>query len=408
MMDPEASPAALPAAPDNNIWRFEVHGPADGPRVGALQTPHGMIRTPAFMPVGTRATVKAMLPEEVRATGADILLSNTFHLHLRPGEAIIQKAGGLHRFMNWSGPILTDSGGFQVYSLSDLRRIGEEGVRFRSPIDGRQIELSPEKAIEIQYRLGADIIMAFDECPPPDYDEAQAARSMEMTLRWLDRCFAAKARLEADGPGGSGTPQALFPICQGGLFSKLRENSARATAQRDAVGYAIGGLSVGESKKEMFEGLEASISGLPADKPRYLMGVGTPADFVAAIERGVDMFDCVLPTRNARNGQALAWEGRFIAKHARHAEDFGPLSASCGCPTCRNYSRAYLRHLYQSGEILSARLLTMHNLWFFQDFMKQAREAIVAFQWQEFKARAAAAMTVAGGEGSPERAGGNS
>jgi queuine tRNA-ribosyltransferase len=389
---PIATTPGPEAVPPRPTWTFDFLAPTSaaisaGPRLGLLHTPHGPVRTPAFMPVGTAATVKAMLTSEVRATGADILLANTFHLHLRPGEAIVRRAGGLHRFMNWDGPILTDSGGFQVFSLAELRSIKEEGVRFRSPVDGRWIDLSPERATEIQHHLGSDIMMAFDECPPREYDVAAARASSERTLRWLDRCLGEKARLEAVGVGGSGTPQTLFPICQGGVHPELRVWSARETAQRPAVGFAVGGLSVGEEKDAMYACLDASISELPADRPRYLMGVGTPADFIHSIERGIDMFDCVLPTRNARNAHALTWEGKVVIKNSPNAQDFGPLSASCSCPTCCGYSRAYLHHLTKCREILSARLISYHNLHFFQDFMQQARVAIAAGDWGAFRDR---------------------
>jgi len=373
------------------VFSFESIEPvgltSNGPRLGRFHTPHGVVRTPGFMPVGTKATVKSMLPEEVRATGADMILSNTFHLHLRPGATLIRKLGGLHKFMNWPGPILTDSGGFQVFSLSDLRQLDENGVTFKSPLDGAVIEMTPELATRIQYDLGSDVIMAFDECPPAEYDIEQARGSSARTLRWLDRCLAElEVRTRVDGPGGSGTPQTIFPIAQGGMHEALRVWSARETAQRPAVGYAVGGLAVGESRERTWPCLEASISELPTDRPRYLMGVGTPRDFVEAVHRGVDLFDCVLPTRNARNGQALTWEGKLVIKNAKYAEDASPLSGACACPTCRNYSRAYLRHLFLAGEILAARLITFHNLWYFQELMAKLREAIAANRWPEFRA----------------------
>jgi queuine tRNA-ribosyltransferase len=343
------------------------------------------------MPVGTKATVKAMLPEELRELGTEILLANTFHLHLRPGEQIVQRAGGLHRFMNWSGPILTDSGGFQVFSLAELRNLTEEGVRFRSPVDGQYVFLSPEKAVEIQAALGSDIAMAFDECPAADVDATYASKSMELTLRWLDRCFEARAKVQEAGEV-SGLPlptpgQGLFPIVQGGLFDTLRKESAKRTvaAHPDAPGYAVGGLSVGEDKPTMQAMLEASMAELPLDRPRYLMGVGTPVDFVEAVARGIDMFDCVLPTRNARNGRVYTREGVVNIKNGKYKDDFRPLSESCQCYTCRNYTRAYLHHLYKQNEILSARLLTGHHLHFFFEFMEELRASIDAGTFDDFR-----------------------
>jgi len=365
-----------------------------GPRLGVLRTPRGEIRTPVFMPVGTKATVKAMLPEEVRALGAEIILANTFHLHLRPGEGIVHRAGGLHRFMNWPLPMLTDSGGFQVFSLTELRELSEEGVAFRSPVDGARVFLSPEVATRIQRALGADIIMAFDECPAAGADENYARKSMELTLRWLDRCRTEFARLqdvgEIDGLPLPSPHQALFPIVQGGQHLALRRESSRRTAELfpEAIGYAIGGLSVGETKEQMHAGLEASVEHLPADRPRYLMGVGTPVDFVEAVARGVDMFDCVLPTRNARNGRVFTAEGVINIKNATYRADFQPLSETCGCYTCQNYTRAYLQHLFKANEILSSRLLTGHHLYFFCDFMKRLRASIAEGGFEGFRAMA--------------------
>ena len=390
----DATPAASPLPASDSPaggFHFSVTGPACGPRVGCLTTPRGAIATPVFMPVGTRATVKAMLPGELEELGASIILANTFHLHLRPGERTIQRAGGLHRFMNWRRPILTDSGGFQVFSLTELRKLTEEGVAFRSPVDGARIFLSPESATRIQRALGADIIMAFDECPPPEADALYCQKSMDLTLRWLERCFREFHAISATGTVGDlplpSPVQALFPIVQGGIHPGLRRSSAQLTLQAvpTAVGYAIGGLSVGESKEAMAECLEASIEGLPADRPRYMMGVGTPVDFVEAVTRGVDMFDCVLPTRNARNGRIYTREGIINIKNSRFRDDFGPLSPSCACPTCTGYSRAYLNHLYLANEILSSRLLTGHQLFFFIEFMERLRAAIAEGTFESFR-----------------------
>jgi queuine tRNA-ribosyltransferase len=340
-------------------------------RIGRIQTPHGSFETPVFMPVGTRATVKAMTSEELRAVGTEILLGNTFHLMLRPGSRIIRDLGGLHRFMNWPGPILTDSGGFQVFSLAELRQVSDDGVTFRSPIDGAMCCLSPESAMEIQSDLGSDIAMILDECLPYPSSREQASQAMERTLAWGRRCLQAAAN----------PLQAIFGIAQGGMFDDLRRESARRTVEMDFAGYAIGGLSVGEPKAMMFEMLDASLAQLPAAKPRYLMGVGAPHDLVRSIDAGVDMFDCVLPTRNARNGLAFTAEGAVKIKHAQYADDPAPLSASCECSTCRGYSRAYLRHLYMSNEILSARLLTYHNLHYYHCLVRAVRKAIQHDRW---------------------------
>jgi len=358
----------------NDLFEFEIQKTAGegGARLGRIRTAHGAFETPVFMPVGTRATVKAMTPEELRDSGTEIVLANTFHLMLRPGSKIICELGGLHAFMNWPGPILTDSGGFQVFSLAELRKVRDEGVTFRSPIDGAEWHLSPEKAIEIQSDLGADIAMILDECIPYPSTRERAKEAMERTLAWAERCRKAPR----------GEHQALFGIVQGGAFADLRAESARRTVEMDFDGYAIGGLSVGEPKPLMFDMLEVSVGELPPQKPRYLMGVGTPNDIVRAIDLGVDMFDCVLPTRNARNGLAFTAEGLVKIKHARFARDRSPLSPSCSCATCRNYSRAYLRHLYLSNEILSARLLTYHNLYYFHSLIRAAREAIREGRWR--------------------------
>lgn len=338
-----------------------------GARLGRLHTPHGVIETPIFMPVGTQATVKAMTPEELKDIGSQIILSNTYHLYMRPGHDLIERAGGLHKFMNWDKPILTDSGGFQVFSLGPLRKIKEEGVEFRSHLDGSKHFLSPEKATEIQNALGSDIIMAFDECAPYPADRQYVKNSLERTTRWLERCKAAHKYPER---------QALFGIVQGGMYKDLREQSAREITTIDLPGYAIGGLSVGEPKEMMYEVLDYTVPLLPEDKPRYLMGVGSPDDLLEGVLRGIDMFDCVLPTRIARNGTAMTSQGKVIVRNASYAEDFSSLDPECDCYTCRNYTKAYLRHLIKCNEILGARLLTIHNLHFLLKMMENVREAI--------------------------------
>ena len=356
-------------------FRFELTARDGRARAGVFHTPRGPVETPVFMPVGTKATVKAMTPGEVKDLGASIVLSNTFHLWMRPGDEIVARLGGLHRFMNWHGPILTDSGGFQVWSLSKMRKINEEGAKFRSPIDGSPLHLTPEKAMAIQRNLGADIVMAFDECTEYPATLEHARASAERTLRWAERCRAAHAE---GGPVGGGGMQALFGIVQGGVHPELRAWSATRTAELDFPGNAIGGLSVGETKAEMEASLETVDAILPEAKPRYLMGVGTPGDFFRGIERGVDMFDCVLPTRTARTGRLYTAEGVLNIRNAFHAVDPAPVSASCACDCCRNYSRAYLRHLFQCDEILGARLATTHNLFYFLDLMAKIRVALNA------------------------------
>lgn len=338
-----------------------------GARLGRLHTPHGTIETPIFMPVGTQATVKAMSPEELKEMGAQIILSNTYHLFLRPGHDIVREAGGLHSFMNWDRPILTDSGGFQVFSLSNLRNITEEGVSFRSHLNGEKLFLSPEKAMEIQNALGADIIMAFDECPPFPAEREYVKASTERTYRWLKRCIEAHQRKE---------DQALFGIVQGGMYKDLREESAKQLVELDLPGYAVGGLSVGEPKEMMYEVLSYTTPLLPKEKPRYLMGVGSPDALIQGAILGIDMFDCVLPTRIARNGTCMTSQGRLVIRNAKYARDFGPLDPNCDCYTCRNYSRAYLRHLIKADEIFGLRLTTYHNLYFLLNLMEQVRQAI--------------------------------
>ena len=338
-----------------------------GARLGIVHTPHGSFETPAFMPVGTQATVKTMSPEELKEIGAGIILSNTYHLWLRPGHEIIKEAGGLHKFMNWDRPILTDSGGFQVFSLSKFRKIEEEGVHFRHHLNGSKLFLSPEKAMEIQNALGPDIMMAFDECPPFPATYEYMKASVERTSRWAARCKAAHARPEE---------QALFGIVQGGEFEELRKQSAKDLVALDFPGYAIGGLSVGEPKDIMNRVLEYTTPLLPADKPRYLMGVGSPDSLIDGAIRGVDMFDCVLPTRIARNGTLMTSEGRLVVRNAKYKNDFGPLDKNCDCYACKNYSRAYIHHLIRTEETFGIRLTTHHNLHFLLNLMEQVRDAI--------------------------------
>jgi queuine tRNA-ribosyltransferase len=348
---------------------FERQGVDGAARNGLISMKRGTIQTPAFMPVGTAATVKAMLPESVAATGAEIVLGNTYHLMLRPGAERIARLGGLHGFMNWQRPILTDSGGFQVMSLSKLRKITEEGVRFRSHIDGAEYFLSPERAMEIQHLLGSDIQMVLDECAPFPASEAQIEASLALSMRWAKRSKAAFA--PEDG-------HACFGIVQGGVYPHLRRRSAEELRTIGFDGYAVGGLAVGEGQSAMFEMLEATVPHLPEDRPRYLMGVGKPDDIVGAVLRGIDMFDCVLPTRSGRNGQAFTWKGPLNLRNARHAEDSGPLDPACSCPACASYSRAYLHHVVKAGEIVASMLLTWHNLTFFQDLMGGLREAVAS------------------------------
>ncbi|MEL6680241.1 MAG: tRNA guanosine(34) transglycosylase Tgt [Pseudomonadota bacterium] len=348
-------------------FQFQVDAVDGRARSGRITTPRGEIRTPAFMPVGTAATVKAMMPENVRATGADILLGNTYHLMLRPGAERVDRLGGLHRFMNWDRPILTDSGGFQVMSLTGLRKLTEEGVKFKSHIDGSEHNLTPERSMEIQRLLGSDIVMCFDECPALPAPRDRIAESMALSMRWAKRSREAFG----DRPG-----HALFGIQQGGLEEDLRGESAAALREIGFDGYAVGGLAVGEGQEAMFGVLDYAPGQLPADKPRYLMGVGKPDDLVGAVQRGIDMFDCVLPSRSGRTGQAFTRFGVVNIKNARHAEDPRPLDPDCTCPACANYSRAYLHHVFKSQEIISSMLLTWHNLHYYQELMAGMREAI--------------------------------
>jgi len=358
-------------------FTFQITATDGRARTGEIVMPRGRIRTPAFMPVGTAATVKAMLPGSVRATGGDIVLSNTYHLMLRPGAERVARLGGLHRFMNWDRPILTDSGGFQVMSLAGLRRLSEDGVRFKSHIDGSEHHLTPETSMEIQRLLGSDIVMAFDECPALPADRDRIAASMHLSMRWAARSRAAFG----DRPG-----HALFGIQQGGLERDLRAESAEALIEIGFDGYAVGGLAVGEGQAAMFGVLDYAPAMLPAEKPRYLMGVGKPDDILGAVERGIDMFDCVLPTRSGRTGQAFTRRGVINIKNARHMDDPRPLDAGCACPACADFSRAYLHHVFRSGEILSSMLLTWHNLQYYQDLMAGLRGAIAAGRLPAFAA----------------------
>ena len=345
-------------------------------RCGVISTPRGEIKTPAFMPVGTAATVKAMLPESVRSTGADILLGNTYHLMLRPTAERISELGGLHKFMNWERPILTDSGGFQVMSLAELRKLSEEGVTFKSHIDGSRHVLSPERSMEIQKMLGSDIVMCFDECPALPASYGKIAESMQLSMRWAQRSRDSFG----DRPG-----YALFGIQQGGLEFDLRDESAKILKSIEFDGYAIGGLAVGEGQEAMFRVLDFAPDMLPADKPRYLMGVGKPSDIVGAVKRGIDMMDCVLPSRSGRTGQAFTHRGVVNIKNARHQNDPRPLDVSCQCPACKNYSRAYLHHVFKSQEIISSMLLTWHNLHYYQNLMEKIRKAILNQSFAEFE-----------------------
>jgi queuine tRNA-ribosyltransferase len=362
-----------PSSP--KIGRFSIQATSGKARAATFQTSHGEIQTPVFMPVGTKATVKAMLPEELKDMGAQIILGNTYHLHLRPGEDIIRDLGGLHKFMNWHGPILTDSGGFQVFSLSGLRKITEDGVKFKSHLDGSEYFISPEKSMEIQMALGSDIIMAFDECPPHPAPKEEIWAATERTHRWLKRSADAMTRPES----------LLFGIAQGGLDFEMRKLSIKKVTEVDLPGYALGGFSVGEPIELMHELVKEVGSELPENKPRYLMGVGTPLDLVLMVDSGIDMFDCVMPTRVARNGTLYTWQGKVSIKRNEYKTDPSPLDPECDCYTCKNYSKAYLRHLFTSGEILSARLNTIHNLRFYISLMERIRASILDGSWPEFR-----------------------
>ena len=359
-------------------FALDIHATDGAARTGILHTGRGDVRTPAFMPVGTVGSVKAMLPQSVRETGADIILGNTYHLMLRPGAERVARLGGLHKFCGWERPILTDSGGFQVMSLAKLRKITEEGVKFQSHIDGATEFLSPERAMEIQRLLGSDIQMVLDECPAFGGSEEVIEKSLALSMRWAGRSRAAFG--EQPGKG-------CFGIVQGGTFAHLRERSARALQEIGFHGYAVGGLAVGEPQPMMFETLDFTVPHLPADAPRYLMGVGKPDDIVGAVLRGIDMFDCVLPTRSGRNAQAFTWDGTLNLRNAAHAEDAGPIDAECRCPACRQFSRAYLHHAVKANEIIAAMLITWHNLTFYQDLMAGLRSAIAEGRVQDFAVR---------------------
>ena len=359
------------------VWYEPLHVcRQSGARLGIVHTPHGSFDTPAFMPVGTQATVKGMSPGELKDMGASIILSNTYHLWMRPGREIVKEAGGLHQFMSWNRAVLTDSGGFQVFSFSDRRHITEEGVAFRSHIDGSKQLLTPEKSIAIQNDLGADIIMAFDECTPWPAEHDYARKSLERTTRWLDRCMKSHERPQ---------DQALFGIIQGGTYADLRVQSAKEITSFDLPGYALGGLSVGEPAEIMYDVLDRIVPLLPADKPRYLMGVGSPDYLVEAAVRGMDMFDCVLPTRIGRNGTVFTSQGRLIVRDATCARDYGPLDPACGCPVCRDFSRAYIRHLIKAQETFGLRLASWHNLCFLMDLMSKVRDAIRSDRLLDFR-----------------------
>ncbi len=351
------------------MFEYTVQATCGLARVGTFQTPHGTLLTPVFAPVGTQATVKAVEPRELTELGATLVLSNTYHLYMRPGDDLVAELGGLHTFMGWNGPMLTDSGGFQVFSLGELRQVDDDGVTFRSHLDGSNHRFTPEKSVQIQHNLGADIIMCFDECPPP-LDRPVVEGAVARTSRWAQRCLAEHQR--------SGDPQrqALFGIVQGGIYPDLREQSSRELTALDFPGYAVGGLAVGESKAQMLATLDQSVPLLPANKPRYLMGVGSPEDLVNGVARGIDIFDCVLPTRVARNGAALTRQGRINLRNAQYARDRAPIEEGCGCYACTHFSRAYIRHLVQAKEILAHQLLTLHNLYMLLNLMREMRAAI--------------------------------
>lgn len=361
-------------------------------RLGEIMTPRGIIRTPAFMPVGTVATVKALYPEQVKEAGADIVLGNTYHLMLRPGAERIARLGGLHSFMRWDGPILTDSGGFQVMSLSTIRKITEEGAQFQSHIDGSKHMLTPERSIEIQCLLGSDIQMQFDECIHLPAERSEVERAMELSLRWAER--SKRAFEQQLAVGGAGPGQALFAIVQGGVDRQLRQRSARALVDMDFRGYAIGGLAVGEGHDAMVATLEETLPNLPQDRPRYLMGVGTPQDLIESVRRGIDMFDCVMPTRNGRHGMAFTWNGRVNLHNAKHAEDLAPLDMESTCPAARDYSRAYLHHLVKAGEYLGAMILSWTNTVFYQDLMAAMRLAIAQGRFETWADKTTARLAL--------------
>jgi queuine tRNA-ribosyltransferase len=371
---------------DGFAFRVEHRASASHARAGVLTTPHGVVCTPAFMPVGTKGSVKGVTPSRLRELGTQMVLANTYHLHLRPGEDLVAELGGLHRFTGWSGPMLTDSGGYQVFSLSDIGRVDEEGVTFRSVVDGASVRFEPERVMAIQARLGADIAMAFDHCPPDPRDRPAVEAACARTARWLERCVRAHREL-----GGEARGQALFGIVQGGVFEDLRRRSVEDVCAHELVGYAIGGVSVGESREDAASAVAAAAPLLPVDRPRYLMGVGTPRDFLDAIEQGIDLFDCVTPTRHGRTHQAFTSVGPLNLRNARFARDGGPLDERCDCATCAHFSRAYLRHLCKSGEMLGAMLLTEHNLRYFHALLERVRAAIAAEALGDLRARELAA-----------------
>ena len=377
---------------------FKILKQSGDARRGVLQTAHGDVQTPFFMTIGTVGAIKGLVPQEVRELGGEVILANTYHLHLRPGEDIVAKAGGLHKFMNWDGPILTDSGGYQVFSLSKIRKLKADGVEFQSHLDGKKIFLTPEKAIEIQQKLGSDIMMCLDECAPYPAERKYIEKSLELTTEWAKRCHAFKGqksgiigqesevRSQESAESCVLSPDSLlFAIVQGGMHSDLRAKSAKQLVEIGFDGYAIGGLSVGEPNPLMYEIITATVPHLPVKQPRYLMGVGTPEDILEAVERGIDMFDCVLPTRNARHGHLFTSQGVVRIKNEQFKEDFTPLDPECECYTCKNYTKAYLRHLYIANEILSLRLNTLHNVAFYQDLMKKIRKSIEEDRFAEFK-----------------------
>ena len=375
--------------------KFE-HLQSDGAaRLGRLNFRRGIVDTPAFMPVGTYGSVKAMTPEELHGVGSQIILGNTFHLMLRPGADIIAAHGGLHEFMNWDGPILTDSGGFQVFSLESLREISEEGVEFRSPVNGDLVKLTPERSIEVQHALDADVVMVFDECAPYPVDLDPARRSMELSLRWARRSRDTFDRVKK----GRDTDAALFGIVQGSIYPELRQESLQGLTEIGFDGYAVGGLAVGEPEEERLKVLEDIEPAMPVEHPRYLMGVGTPDDLVEAVARGMDLFDCVIPTRHARNGQLFTSVGKINLRNSRYRADTAPPDPDCACNTCQHYSRAYLSHLHRCNEILGARLATLHNLHYYQALMAEIRQAIAGGRFQEFAAARSAAAGPSGGEG---------
>jgi queuine tRNA-ribosyltransferase len=366
---------------------FKLTGKSGNARLGTLKTAHGKIDTPFFMPIATVGAIKGLTTDEIKDSGAQILLSNTYHLHLRPGEDIVKKAGGLHKFMNWDGPILTDSGGYQVFSLSKIRKLKDDGVEFQSHLDGKKIFLTPEKAIDIQMKLGSDIMMVLDECPAADKDRKYVEKSLKLTTEWAMRCqtFFNKKRRDTPRRVSTANDCLLFGIVQGGMFPDLREQSANELVKIGFDGYAIGGLSVGEPNKVMYEIIEKTVPHLPDDKPRYLMGVGTPEDILEAVERGIDMFDCVLPTRNARHGYLFTSKGVVRIRNEQYKEDFTTLDTDCDCYTCKNFTKAYLRHLFISNEILSLRLNTLHNVAFYLRLMSDIRGAIKEDKFKQFK-----------------------